>query len=143
MMHVNMSGSELTTVKEKAKTFNNMLKAQKRFKRSSLGKNDFLKLLVTELRHQDPTSPMKDRDFMAQMAQFSSLEQMKNMTEAMNSMNIHNTLQTASSLLGRTITTKDNTFNGTIDAVKVINNETVLFSEGRAVRMDNIGEISK
>ena len=37
-----------------------------------LGKDDFLKLLVTQLQHQDPMNPMDDKDFMGQMAQFSS-----------------------------------------------------------------------
>jgi len=45
---------------------------------SDLGKNDFLNLLVTQLRHQDPLEPMKDSDFIAQLAQFSSLEQLSN-----------------------------------------------------------------
>lgn len=49
-------------------------------KPKSLGKDDFLKILVTQLTHQDPTQPMKDQDFIAQMAQFSSLEQMQNIS---------------------------------------------------------------
>ena len=49
----------------------------------ALGKDAFLKLLVTQLQNQDPTSPMDDKEFIAQMAQFSSLEQMQNMTKAM------------------------------------------------------------
>ncbi|WP_107942289.1 flagellar hook assembly protein FlgD [Metasolibacillus sp. FSL H7-0170] len=49
---------------------------------STLGKDAFLQLLITQLQNQDPTNPMSDREFIAQMAQFSSLEQMQNMTKA-------------------------------------------------------------
>jgi len=45
----------------------------------SLGKDDFLRILLTQLTHQDPTAPMQDNEFIAQMAQFSALEQMSNM----------------------------------------------------------------
>lgn len=48
-----------------------------------LGKDSFLQLLVVQLRHQDPLSPMDDRDFIAQMAQFSALEQMQNLNGQM------------------------------------------------------------
>jgi len=47
----------------------------------SLGKDDFLKILITQLSHQDPMSPMEDREFIAQMAQFSTLEQMTGMAK--------------------------------------------------------------
>ena len=46
---------------------------------NDLDRNAFLNLLVTQLRHQDPLNPMDDRDFIAQMATFSSLEQMQNL----------------------------------------------------------------
>ena len=49
---------------------------------SNLGKDAFLQLLVTQLQHQDPTAPMDNSEFIAQMAQFSSLEQMQNMTSS-------------------------------------------------------------
>lgn len=46
-----------------------------------MGKDAFLQLLVSQLRNQDPLNPVNDKEFLAQMAQFSSLEQMQNLNE--------------------------------------------------------------
>ena len=49
----------------------------------ALGKDAFLNLLVTQLQHQDPTQPMADGEFLAQLAQFSSLEQLQQMNQSL------------------------------------------------------------
>ncbi len=76
----------------------------------SLGKDDFLQLLVTKLQHQDPLEPMDDEDFIAQLAQFSSLEQMNNIADGISTSNewdflqmqsLNNTM--ASGLIGKEV----------------------------------------
>ncbi|WP_456271542.1 flagellar hook assembly protein FlgD [Bacillus sp. AK031] len=48
-----------------------------------LGKDDFMKILMTQLQNQDPLNPMQDKDFIAQMATFSTLEQITNLGKTM------------------------------------------------------------
>ena len=57
---------------------------------SELGKEAFLKILIAQLSNQDPLDPLKDKDFIAQMAQFSTLEQMTNMNTTMESLTTMN-----------------------------------------------------
>jgi flagellar basal-body rod modification protein FlgD len=53
---------------------------------AELGKDEFLKILMVQLQNQDPTQPMDDTQFISQMAQFSSLEQMMNMTKSIDTL---------------------------------------------------------
>lgn len=70
----------------------------------SLGKDDFLKLLVGQLKNQDPMNPTSDTDFIGQMAQFSQLEQTTNMATANSELATQQTGARAISLLGRNVT---------------------------------------
>ena len=76
-----------------------------------LGKDDFLKMLTAQMRYQNPLEPMKDQEFIGQMTQFSSLEQLQNLNDTMStnaqwnmllSQTINNTM--ATSLIGKTVT---------------------------------------
>ncbi len=59
----------------------------------TLGKDDFLQLMITKLRYQDPLNPMDDADFIAQLAQFSTLEQMNNIANGIATSNQWDFLQ--------------------------------------------------
>ena len=72
-----------------------------------LGKDDFLKLFVAQLQHQDPMNPMNDSDFMGQMASFSSLEQISNLAAANNQMAANLSSTSAIGLIGRTVSYVD------------------------------------
>ncbi|MGL4981305.1 MAG: flagellar hook assembly protein FlgD [Treponemataceae bacterium] len=74
-----MSTSEKAHAKLQVDSFNKTLVVNGRAANPELGKDDFLKLLIAQLANQDPTQPMENTQFIAQMAQFSSLEQMTNM----------------------------------------------------------------
>jgi flagellar basal-body rod modification protein FlgD len=74
--------------------------------KAMLGKDDFLKLLVTQLQHQDPMNPVDDKDFMGQMAQFTSVEQLTNMASSIKLMNTASQSTQSIALIGKTVSWK-------------------------------------
>ncbi len=79
----------------------------------SLGKDDFMKLLITQLKTQDPLKPMDSQDFGSQLAQFSSLEQMTNVNENLKLLQGTQSALSASSsinLIGKKVNAQGNTF---------------------------------
>ena len=69
----------------------------------SLGKQDFLNLLMVQLRNQDPLNVQEDREFIAQMAQFSTLEQTTNLSLAMENLAGFQQLTQGAALIGKEV----------------------------------------
>ena len=81
-------------------------------KSDSLGQEDFLKLMTTQLQNQDPFSPMENGDFIAQMAQFSTVTGITEMSESLKSLSGQLgefRIATASSMLGNSVLVPGNT----------------------------------
>ena len=81
-----LSPSEKIQTNLEVDRFNKTLTVNGRKNSQELGKDDFLKLLMAQLTHQDPMEPMDNSQFIAQMAQFSSLEQMYNVSNGFTKM---------------------------------------------------------
>ena len=81
-----MSATEKLQAQNAVDSFNKTLTVNGRRSSNELGKDDFLKILIAQLSNQDPTSPLENTEFIAQMAQFSSLEQINNMSTSFSKM---------------------------------------------------------
>lgn len=92
--------------------------------KKELDSNDFLQLLATQMTTQDPMKPMEDTQFMAQMASFTSLEQMKTLTENMTAFTTQQSISTASQYLGKNVTVappNSTSITGTVTGVLIAN----------------------
>ena len=78
----------------------------------ALDKDAFLKLLVTQLRYQDPMNPMEDKEFISQLAQFSSLEQMQSLNTGFEGLSKSSIASQAFALIGKTIEYADPNYEG-------------------------------
>src|SRR3954468_3573096 len=102
---------------------------------TTLGKDDFLKLLVGQLQHQDPLAPSDDQQWIGQMAAFSQLEQVSNTAattqKIVDTLNVNGTL----SLIGRTVTYLDEsggTHSGVVQTVDMAGGKASLTVDGVA-----------
>jgi flagellar basal-body rod modification protein FlgD len=123
MSTINTSNSVLATDQMKPKGTDN----------GSLGKDDFLKLFVAQLQHQDPMNPMNDGEFMGQMASFSTLEQVSNLALANERIANNLTSTGAIGLIGRTVTYvdgNDEIHTGTVEKVSTVDGKPSLTVAG-------------
>ncbi|MFS8534986.1 MAG: flagellar hook capping FlgD N-terminal domain-containing protein [Limnochordales bacterium] len=114
-----------------------------------LDKDAFLRLLVTQLRYQDPINPVKDQEFIAQLAQFSALEQMHNIATQMERLADFQWqfggISQAASLLGRTVVILDPLTNaritGKVDGVYLDNGTPMLIVGERRFSLRDVLEV--
>lgn len=124
----------------------------------TMGKDAFMKILITQLTNQDPTNPMKDTEFMAQMAQFSALEQTMNMAKAFDKFadaQSQSQLIQYNSFIGKDVKwhevtdKKDedgkpiiNEGTGTIQSIKYVDGSVIFtLADGKELSPGNISEV--
>ena len=91
---------------------------------NGMGKDTFMKLLVAQMSNQNPMEPTDDKEMIAQMTQFSTLEQITNMATESTKSATASQMSQAVNLLGRTVTyldTDGNKQTGTVDQVSMVN----------------------
>jgi flagellar basal-body rod modification protein FlgD len=107
---------------------------------TSMGQEQFLQLLVTQLQNQDPLNPQEDKEFVAQMAQFSALEGTKDMSASLTHIQ-------ASSYVGKTVdgtVTIDGmptAVTGKVDAVTFSNGKAELLVNGQKVSVSDVTQV--
>jgi flagellar basal-body rod modification protein FlgD len=115
--------------------------------KGQLGKDEFLKILMTQLKNQDPSDPLKDKEFIAQMAQFTSVEQLSNMSKELKLM--RQSIGLSSSLIGKvvdwTVTNSNDvttTGNGIVESIIVKDGFQFALVKGEQINLDFISQIS-
>jgi flagellar basal-body rod modification protein FlgD len=111
---------------------------------NTLGKDEFLKILVAQIKNQDPMKPLEDKEFIAQMAQFTSVEQLMNMSIELKA--LKNSLGFTSTLIGKSIewetASADGSTgivkNGIVDSISMMNGESFAVVNGEEISMGRI-----
>lgn len=91
-------------------------------KQTTLNYDNFLKLLLAQMKNQNPTDPMKSTEYMGQLATFSQVEQSVNINSKLDALLTSSTLSQAGTLVGHTVTSADKSVTGTVVSVQVANN---------------------
>nr|WP_310412664.1 flagellar hook assembly protein FlgD [Mycoplana sp. BE70] len=98
--------------------------------KATLNYESFLKLLVAQLKNQDPTEPMDPTQQMAQLATFSQVEQTIKTNKNLESMLQRTALQEANSVIGRTVTSDDGQISGVVK-------EVTLYTDGIVATLES------
>ena len=103
---------------------------------AGMGKDDFMQLLIAQLKNQDPMKPMEDKEFITQLAQFSSLESMDKLTDQMEELTGSQMLVQAATLIGKQVSARlesGEVVTGAISQVKIIDGQPTAVVNGKEI----------
>lgn len=111
-----------------------------------IGNDVFLKLLLAELRHQDPLSPMDNHQLLQQIAQLRAVESNMHLTRTLEAVMRSQAMQTASNLLGQHVeglSDEGRSVSGTVERIVLDKSQAKLVVNGQTVSLENIRSISQ
>jgi flagellar basal-body rod modification protein FlgD len=105
---------------------------------AALDGDAFLKLLIAQLKYQDPTKPVDPTQYVSQLAQFSGVEQAVKTNSLLDGLNTTTALSQAEGMIGRTVSNADGTIKGEIAAVKILSDGSIaVLKDGRELKLGN------
>jgi flagellar basal-body rod modification protein FlgD len=110
-----------------------------------VGKNEFLKLLVAQLRNQDPMKPMEDKEFIAQMAQLNTVDQVTNMNLKLGELLSFQAMSQASNLIGKLVeaeSSDSSSIVGTVQGVTLVGGEVKIVVNNKELDLSDIRAIA-
>src|SRR6202142_4071319 len=107
----------------------------------TLSETDFLKLLTSQLKNQDPLNPTSSNDFVSQLSTFSNMQQMTSMGTNMSSMLSQQSYSTALSMIGKQVSTSDNK-SGVVSQVSIANGTPYLYVGNNQYQLSDITSVS-
>lgn len=113
---------------------------------SNLSMEDLLRVLLTELTYQDPLKPVENKDFMAQIAQFSSLDATQRLNTNLEQMLALQSISQSVGLLGKTVSANSDAgaITGTVSAMQLVDGQprlTITTSSGQTFAGITIGQL--
>ena len=119
------------------------IKAKEALDKRKIGKEAFLELLVTELRHQDPFNPVDNKEFIVQLATFNSLEQLITLNQNVENLNKKESILQGASLISKKVVTIENV-EGRVVSVSVSSDGLMLhLDNGATVNLEEVKEVKE
>lgn len=112
--------------------------------KTTVSKDGFLKLLAAQLQHQDPLNAQDNTEYVAQMAQFSALEQMQNLNTSIEKLLVSQKFQEGSLMIGKTAKIavgEDGFIDGEVSAVRIAGNQIYVVAGGEEYSIDDVYEL--